>query len=319
MKPFLCLGLLVIFAKGEDYDPMSVTESKVVSERMEVRDIGRERVLPIRVYFPGTKGPAPVIIFSHGLGGSCDASPYLGEHWALRGYCVVFVQHPGSDEEVWKNLKSMARMGAMKQAASGENFLARVADIPVVIDALSTWNVEKGHVLFERMDLDKIGISGHSFGAKTTQAVAGQSFLGQSAFLEKRLDAALMMSPSPPRKGDLEAAFATVNIPCMLMTGTLDESRIGGESAEDRLKVFPNLKHAAAWQVVFHGARHSSFGQREDQNAGTFHPAILGLSTAFWDANLRRDAEAMAWLNGKGASAALGSRDVWEMNVRAKE
>ena len=44
-------------------------------------------------------------------------------------------------------------------------------------------------------DLQHIGMSGQSFGANTTQAVAGQSFArGRKSFVEPRIDAALMMS-----------------------------------------------------------------------------------------------------------------------------
>ena len=57
------------------------------------------------------------MLFSHGLGGSREGSAFLGKHWAARGYVVVFLQHPGSDESVWKSKPFAERMPAMRQAA----------------------------------------------------------------------------------------------------------------------------------------------------------------------------------------------------------
>ena len=106
----LFVGVSFMGAYAADYDPMKVGNREVVSEKFEVLDLSRDRKLPVRVYFPETKAAAPVVILSHGLGGSCDNNPYLGNHWAKRGYVVVFVQHPGSDESVWKDTPKLGRM-----------------------------------------------------------------------------------------------------------------------------------------------------------------------------------------------------------------
>jgi predicted dienelactone hydrolase len=316
----VCLGLS-LSARG--YDPLAVPSEAILSKTFDVKDAKSGRVLPIRVYLPKSEKPAPVILFSHGLGGSRDNNPYLGNHWAARGYVVVFVQHPGSDESVWKDTPGLQRMAAMKKAASGENFLARNKDIPAVLDTLTTWNGEKDHPLKGRLDLSHVGMSGHSFGAVTTQAVSGQAFLGgRTTFLEPRIDASVMLSPSPPQAGDPATAFSTIKIPCLLMTGTLDDSPIGNSKPEDRLKVYPNLKQAPAWQVVFDKATHMSFGEREKTGLAAFrsnsdpryHKAILALSTAFWDMTLKSDPDAKAWLNGPDAKSVLVPEDKWEKN-----
>jgi predicted dienelactone hydrolase len=116
------------------------------------------------------------VLFSHGLGGSREGPAFLGEHWAGRGYLAVFLQHPGSDESVRKDVSPGQRLRAMEQAASARNFLLRARDVPAVLDQLERWNRSPGHPLVGRMDLGRIGMSGHSFGAVTTQAVSGQSF-----------------------------------------------------------------------------------------------------------------------------------------------
>ena len=77
----------------------------------------------------------------------------------------MFLQHPGSDESVWKNARPLARMAALQKAASAENFLLRVEDVPAVLDQLESWNKSKDHELAGRLDVEHVGMSGHSFGA----------------------------------------------------------------------------------------------------------------------------------------------------------
>ena len=305
------------------YDPLAAGKAEVRSKTLDVVDGTRNRTLPIRVYLPDTDKPAPVILFSHGLGGSRDNNPYLGNHWAKRGYAVVFIQHPGSDESVWRGERPLNRMAAMKSAASAQNFLDRTKDVPAVINALETWNVEKGHALHGAFDLGRIGMSGHSFGAATTQAMAGQDYAGgRVSHREDRIDAALIISPNVPKLGDPAKAFAAITVPCLLITGTRDDSPIGDVEPADRLKVFPNLANAPAWQVVFDKATHMSFGESVGFGKATegdrCHKPILALSTAFWDAHLRGDKAAKEWLNGDGAKAILGEADTWEINARAR-
>ena len=79
-------------------------------------DEARERTVPVKVYLPETKEAVPVILFSHGLGGSRDNNAYLGNFWAKHGYVAVFMQHHGSDHLVWKEVKPLERMAALKQA-----------------------------------------------------------------------------------------------------------------------------------------------------------------------------------------------------------
>lgn len=313
-------GLWMGGAKAKEaYDPLKVAEVAEESKALEVKDAARGRTIPVRVYLPAEKKAVPVVLFSHGLGGSRDNNPYLGEHWAKRGYVVVFMQHIGSDESVWKEAAALERMTAMRQAASAKNYIDRIQDVPAVLDALARWNGEQGHPLQGRMDLEKVGMSGHSFGAQTTQVMAGQS-AGRISLRDPRVDAAVMMSPSPPARGGAAAAFATVKIPCLLLTGTLDDSPIGNTTPADRLKVFPHLKEAPAWQVVFDKATHMDFGQRSLKGATAqptrYHRAILALTTAFWDAALKGKPEARKWLDGDSARNVLLLEDRWEKNAK---
>src|SRR5512145_1597812 len=89
------------------YDPLlKKGGARVGPSDFLVTDTGRQRQIPVLVYLPAGTNAAPVVLFSHGLGGNRQGSRYLGEHWAERGYVAVFLQHPGSDDSVWKGKAS---------------------------------------------------------------------------------------------------------------------------------------------------------------------------------------------------------------------
>ena len=145
-----------------------------------------------------------------------------------------------------------------------ENFLFRVRDVHAVLDQLGLWNKDKAHPLAGRLDLGRIGMSGHSFGAVTTQAVSGQAFPMSKGFTDPRIKAAVLMSPSGPRAGgDPKKAFGEVKIPWMLLTGTDDNAPIGESTPKSRLAVFPALPPGGKYELVLDKAEHSAFGDRE--------------------------------------------------------
>ena len=152
-------GAILPAALGKGYDSLTVDPRfQLESQDLTVHDAARNRDIPVRVYLPANEKPQPVVLFSHGLGGSRAGSKFLGEHWAARGYVAVFVQHQGSDDAVWKEAAPEERMAALREAASLENFLLRVKDVTAVLDQLEAWN--KSGPLAGRMDLKKIGMSG---------------------------------------------------------------------------------------------------------------------------------------------------------------
>jgi len=306
-------------AMRSGYDPLCLGQGTALQQMdLAVQDQVRQRDIPLRVYLPADTRPAPVVLFSHGLGGTCKGCAYLGKHWAGRGYVAVFLQHPGSDDSVWRDLPLGRRKAAMNAAANGRNFLLRVRDVSTVLDQLEIWHKADGHALSGRLDTSRVGMSGHSFGAVTTQAVSGQTFAKRGAlFTDARIRAAIAFSPSSPRRGDPAAAFGSVRIPWMLMTGTDDTSPIGNADVASRLLVFPNLPAGDKYELVLDGAEHSAFterrlpGERLPRNPN-HHRAILALSTAFWDAYLRQDAAALAWLKGDGPRGVLDAKDRWQ-------
>ncbi len=319
MKMFHSVFLLLFSASlsWAGYNPLETKLGKREYKDLVVKDEKRSREISIRVYLPTEKKPAAVVLFSHGLGGNREGSAYLGPHWASRGYVVVFLQHPGSDDSIWKDKKVSERMAAMKSAANAQNLLLRVADVPAVLNQLETWNKESGHLLAGRLDTKRIGMSGHSFGAVTTQAVSGQSQPVGRGFADTRIQAAVVMSPSTPRVGNAKKAFADVKMPWMLLTGTNDTSPIAGTDVQSRLDVFPALPAGGKYELVLNKAEHSAFtdralpGETEKRNPN-HHKAILAVTTAFWDAYLHDDAEAKKWLESTEVRKVLEKDDKWQ-------
>ncbi len=324
----ICMALLAAaflphssLAAESKYDPLAVpTEELPEPLDITVDDRARDnRAIPLRIYLPATKAPAPVVIFSHGLGGSNRGSAFLGKHWAARGYVAVFVQHPGSDDGVWRGKPFAERLPAMRKAAGIDNFMLRVRDIPVVLDQLDRWNQNPNHALAGRLDMKKVGMSGHSFGAVTTQAVSGQAFpLNGSSLTDKRIKAAIAFSPNSPKKGiEPKQAFGAVKIPWMLMTGTKDVAPIGDQDAKSRLAVFTALPPDGKYELVLDNAEHSVFTERplpgdKEKRSPNHHRVILALSTAFWDTYLRDDPAAKAWLDGDGPKPILEQGDKFQ-------
>lgn len=161
-------------------------------------------------------------------------------------------------------------------------------------------------------------MSGHSFGAVTTEAVSGETFLGgKQAFTDKRITAAITFSPSLPKAASPAVAFGSVKIPWMLMTETKDTAPIGNQNVASRLAVYDNLVAPEKYEVVLNNAEHSVFtdrplpGDKEPRNPN-HHRVILALSTAFWDAYLKDDPAAAAWLNSQAPRAVMETEDVWK-------
>ena len=256
----------------------------------------------------------PLIVFSTGLGRSRDDCAYLGRHWASCGYVSVHVQHKGSDEEVRQgNLRP--RKELQKAFYAPENIRNRPLDIIFVIDRLEAMQ-RKGSTPGDRCDLTRIGVAGHDFGAQTVLALAGEVLPGQLAFSEPRVKAVVAMSsPVPLGQVPLDLAFGNISRPCLHITGTADNSIVGTTKASQRRLPFDYMSGADQYLVTFYGADHMTYsGHIRSANAthdAMFQRLIAECSAVFWDAYLKDDAGAKAWLTGDGVRAHLGAPAGW--------
>ncbi len=284
-------------------------------------DANRSREIPYKSYAPANPtGRCPVIIFSHGLGGSRDGYGYLGSFWASNGYVTIHLQHHGSDDGVWRDTPQAERMKSMQESAMKlQNAVDRPRDVSFAIDQLAKLDAEGP--LHGHLDTNRIGVAGHSFGAYTTMAVAGQGVANRGGlFRDARVKAAIAMSTPTPRP-TTDAAMRDVKIPMMHMTGTRDTSPIGQpQKPEDRRGPFDHIRGADQFLVTFAGGDHMVFSGTRwkgdgDPNDDRNHRLIQTGTLAFWDAYLRDDARAKKWLQDDGFAKELGDAAALEKKI----
>jgi len=318
MKSLLALALLAAAgASAASYTPPSpAADIRILRETWH--DTARNRDVPVKIYLPKSGTAAPVVIFSHGLGGSRESYEYLGRWWAGCGYVTVHLQHAGSDDSVWKNVLPEKRREAIAASVKNPaNALARVLDVRFALDELTRRNRDAASPLSGRLDLAHVGLAGHSFGGWTTMALAGQALgPGGQSVADPRISAAIEMS-APVMPWQMQNnALAAITVPVLHLTGTLDDSPLGETKAADRRKLFDGMDHAETGLIIFNGADHMTFsdpltGTRLRQSLAADHNAefqrlICLAATAWWDAWLRGSEPAKRWLTDGGLKTALG-------------
>lgn len=307
--------------------PQAAGLEPVTSITCDWRDARRDRPVPVRLYGPATgRGPFPVIVFSHGLGGTRDGYAYLGRHWAAQGYVVVHVQHVGSDDSVWRDTPDRAR--AMRRAAASlAHAVNRPLDIRFVLDRLALLNAEAGPWR-GRLDLERVGVGGHSFGAYTALAVGGQR-LGRGktsgsgrTLTDPRVKALVAMSPpvTGRARADPAWAFGGIRLPCLHLTGTRDVSPIGDTTALERRVPYDHMHLAEQYLITFVDGDHMLFaggrsGGGIPADSAARHQLICDCTTAFWDAYLKGAPQARVWLTGGACTARLGAAATFEMKA----
>ena len=87
-------GLGLPFAVSAEPSVASATLGHRVLN-LELLDANRKRPVPVRLYLPqqaSPNGPVPLVVFSHGLGGSRMGYSYLARHWADAGMASLHPQ-----------------------------------------------------------------------------------------------------------------------------------------------------------------------------------------------------------------------------------
>jgi predicted dienelactone hydrolase len=253
------------------------------SAELTLHDGGRNRDIPIKVYYPEhLSGSVPLIIFSPGYGGNREGYTYLGRGWATAGYIVIVPTHAGSDNIA---LRKNALRGVEDAAQAFENQSLRTGDVHFLISSIK----EIEHqipAIKGKIDRKRIGISGHSMGGGTALLIAGATAAAPGAqpraFRDDHVRAALAMSPpGPGRAAFTDHSWDQIRLPVMTMSGTRDRG-IGGEPPEWRTQPYKHMAPGDKYQVTVNGANHLAFAMGK-----RFHDCILQESTAFWDGYLK--------------------------------
>lgn len=297
----LALSVLIVL-------PTAQAQSAVTIEYDVWTDADRGRDIPIKLYIPEGGEAIGVLVFSHGLGGSREAAAYLGERAAQDGFLGLFIQHPGSDESVWRDRPRGQRRQALVRAANAQTAIARFMDLPFVLDELEA-RVERGEI---RADTSRIAIAGHSYGSHSALAAVGRGYdtpRGLISFADPRVRAAVALSPPPFDAGEsarFDAIFGSIDRPVMHITGTEDGDPLRDTaSPEARLVAFAEISGPPQYLIVFEDGDHMVFSGREgmsarNQTGASWYPDVQAdvadLTMLFLQTHLLADAEAAARL-----------------------
>ncbi len=245
-------------------------------------DAARQRAVPARLYLPAQARPAskaPLVVFSHGIGGSRLGYTWFGRHMATHGIASLHLQHVGSDRQLWSG-SVWNLFGRLQDAATEREAVARVHDLRHALDMLHASGLAR------RLDLQRVVAAGHSFGANTTLLAAGARVEREGRLLplhDERVRAVIAIS-APPMYGEREPArvLAGVTVPSLHVTATEDVIRIPGffSGLDDRLAVFEGVGSARKWLAVYEGGSHSMFTDRAGTGGATLNPQVKAATQA---------------------------------------
>ena len=163
------------------------------------------RDAPVRL----SDGPYPVILFSHGSGGIRAQSTYLTVFLASHGYVVLSADHDGN------TLSDLLVDGDQRQESLLQSFQDRPRDLDFLVDHLRS--LPESDPIREAIDLDRMGVAGHSFGALTSIR-----WMGLGA------DVRAVVAQAPPSIDlvwlGMSKTLGDLDVPLMLHVGALDET-----------------------------------------------------------------------------------------------
>ena len=252
-------------------------------------DPARSRAVPARLHWPTSAAPGsrvPLIVFSHGIGGSRRGYSYLGRYWAARGVASLHVQHAGSDSSLWVG-NPLTVVNRLQRAAHESEALARALDLQFALDRVLS--SPYGGQIHRR----RIVAAGHSYGANTALLAVGARVMREGRWVEARdprFAAAIVIS-APPFYGepDLASVLSKIEVPNLHVTATNDVIEIPGyhSPAADRLAVFNALATPRKLLAVFEGGSHSIFTDRSFTGGPALNPKVKAataeLTLAFLD------------------------------------
>lgn len=255
--------------------------------------------IPVRCWLPpAPSGALPVVVFSHGLGGSREGYAFLARAWRDAGYAVILPTHVGSDTATMRAAGAAWRQAMDRAKRDPVNLRRRPREIACILDRLDDLGTRLPGA--PHFDHQRIVIAGHSFGAWTALTVAGlrSAVLGDQS--DPRPRACIALSPPGPSPTTPANAGAAVTRPVLVLTGTEDTQAgflaVPGTVTDYRwrIRTFDSLASTDKWLGVLDGAHHSAFsGGAGAALSGDPPPtpamtaAIHSLTTWFLDRCLR--------------------------------
>jgi predicted dienelactone hydrolase len=159
------------FAQLDLRPPGSLTWQQ---QTLTINNPQRKQTFPVDLYSPKLSGPSilarvPLIVISHGMASDRTTFAYLAEHLASYGFAVAVIEHPGT------NAKEIEQFFAgFNRFRGAEDWLHRPLDVKYLLDELEQ-KTRTSQVRGPRLDLQRVGILGQSFGGYTALAAGGAS------------------------------------------------------------------------------------------------------------------------------------------------
>lgn len=103
-----------VFSQFTDFSKPGLHQVNILQFRNLVDTSRSNRNVPVKIHYPAEKGVYPVIVVSHGAGGSWDGHYGLAHFMASYGYVVLCLEHVGSNTAVLKkSIRLMHNVNAM--------------------------------------------------------------------------------------------------------------------------------------------------------------------------------------------------------------
>lgn len=234
-----------------------VGQGKVIDLPNNV-DEARNRNVPIAIHLPSSAKAQPLVIVSHGGAGSRHGLFALAAELSEQGYVVACLEHVTSNTDNIRERMRSKRLGfrdALRDVAKDEiPRKNRPLDVRFALDLIEQLN-RNDERFSGRVDMDKVAMLGHSYGAYTTLVCCGVKPVGiDDNLVEPRIKIGIGMSPQSASGLFFdETSFTGVTLPFVGISGTKD---LAGEGHKDFLRLMPAGDKHLIW---FHGANHFSF------------------------------------------------------------
>lgn len=290
---------------------------EVTVVEFDLPDSGDDAPLPLKAYLPSGSGPFPIVVFSHGLGGSRDGFAYLARHWASHGYVCL---HPTHNDTA--AIAANPKAGVRKQRASSARRATRLQDIRLVLDALEKLPSTRPEFA-DKLDPSRIGLAGHSAGAFTVQITAGAKPAAASTRAstppDPRIKAVMAISGRGIGRGGFTAdSWSALKLPFMVVTGGRDTGvgYFGDQTPERRTDAFRHAPPRDKYLLFIEPANHSSFGgvprlagepPVSADELQLVQRAMCAVTTSFWHTYIKASPEARAALEPSAVAGALGA------------